>query len=86
MPHHSKRKKKQNPYSKGELNRLIDSILHPLIDHNPAIMITDTILHGLVEQNPSETTIKFIRYSLSKIVKEIMRNDSKCLKANKYRR
>ncbi|MDH5450939.1 MAG: hypothetical protein OEX77_08600 [Candidatus Bathyarchaeota archaeon] len=86
MPHHSRRKKKRNTYSKGELNRLIDSLLHPLIDRNPAFMITDVILHGLVEQNPSETTIKFIRYSLPKIIKEIMGNVPTYLKANTCKR
>jgi hypothetical protein len=55
-------------YSKGELNRLIDNALHPLFDNNPEFMIVDAILHGLVEQNPSETTLKFIRYSLPKII------------------
>ena len=75
MPHHLRRTKKQKPYSKGELNRLIDSLLHPLIDRNPAFIITDTILHGLVEQNPSETVVKFLRYNLPKIIKDIKWKD-----------
>ena len=64
------RKKKRSHYSKGEINQLIDSLLHPLFDHNPALMIVDSVLHGLVEQNPPETVLKFIRYSLPNIIKE----------------
>ncbi|TET19536.1 hypothetical protein E3J74_06575 [Candidatus Bathyarchaeota archaeon] len=71
MPHHSKRKKRQNHYTKGQLNRLIDNLLHPLFDNSPAIIIADTILHGLVEQNPPETAVKFIRYNLPKIIGKI---------------
>jgi len=50
---------------------LIDSLLHPLYDRNPAFILTDAILHGLVEQNPPETVVKFIRYSLPKIIGKI---------------
>jgi len=71
MSPYSGKKKRLSHYSKGELNRLIDSLLHPLFDRSPALMITDNILHGLVEQNPPETAIKFIRYSLPKIIQEI---------------
>ena len=71
MSPHSKRKKKRNYYTKGELNRLIDSLLHPLFDLSSAFIAADTILHGLVEQNPPETAVKFIRYSLPKIIEEI---------------
>ncbi|TET27187.1 MAG: hypothetical protein E3J73_02890 [Candidatus Bathyarchaeum sp.] len=72
MPHHSKRKKRRSHYSKGELNLLIDSLLHPLFDRSISFMIADTILHGLVEQNPPETVVKFIRYNLPKIIGEII--------------
>jgi hypothetical protein len=47
----------------------IDDVLHPLIDSSPELIMVDTVLHGLVEQNPSETTLKFIRYTLPKILK-----------------
>jgi hypothetical protein len=64
----SRKKKRRSRYSKGELNRLIDDIIHPLSDVNPELMILDALLHGFVEQNPPETAIKFIRYSLPKII------------------
>ena len=50
---------------------MIDNLLRPLFDNNPTFIIADTILHGLVEQNPPETTVKFIRYNLPKIIGKI---------------
>jgi len=58
-------------YSKGEANRLIDSLLHPLFDINPAFRIVDSILHGIVEQNLPETAFKFLRYNLPWIIGEL---------------
>jgi hypothetical protein len=69
-------KKNRRKYSKGDVNRLIDTLLHPLFDHSPELMIVDSVLHSLVEQNLTETTQKFIRYNLPKIVDEIIKNKS----------
>jgi len=66
-------RKRRNIYSKGEVNRLIDSLLHPLFDLNPAFNIVDTIFHGFVEENPPETALKFLRYNLPRIIVELTR-------------
>jgi hypothetical protein len=66
-------KKKKRHYSKGEINRLIDSLLHPLFGHSSAFVAVDVALHGLVEQNPPETIKKFVRYTLPKIIAEILK-------------
>ena len=65
------RRKTRRIYSKGEVNRLIDGLLHPLFDINPAFSLADTILHGLIEQNPPETALKFLRYNLPRIIREV---------------
>jgi hypothetical protein len=67
-------KKNKADYTKGELNHMIDSVLHPLFSRSSAFMVVDTVLHSLVEQNPPETLRKFIRYNLPKIIKEITNN------------
>ena len=67
---HSHKKSRPKLYTKGELNQIIDSVLHPFFDSNQALIAVDALLHGLVEQNVSESTIKFIRYNLPKIVKK----------------
>lgn len=73
MTKNPSRKKKKKQYSKGELNQLIDSVLHPLFDHSPALMVIDTVFHGLVEKNPKVTVKKFARYTLPKIIEEILK-------------
>ncbi len=49
-----KRPTKQ-PYSTGELNRLMDALFHPLAKNSPHFFILDGILHGFIEQNPLNT-------------------------------
>jgi hypothetical protein len=70
----SRKKKNKRQYSKGEINRLIDSTIHPLFKRSPAFIVVDTVLHGLVEQNPKETIGKFARYTLPKIIDEILKS------------
>jgi hypothetical protein len=67
-------KKDRRQYSKGELNRVIDSVFHPLFDRSSTFMVIDTVLHGLVEQNPTVTVRKFTRYNLPKIIEEILKS------------
>jgi len=63
-------------YTSGELNQLIDSILHPLARKSPYIMILDGVLHGIAEKNPSASTVKFIKYNLPKLLEHIARDVS----------
>ena len=59
--------------SKGQLNKLIDSLLHPLFKKHPGFVILDGVLHALVEQNPEESLRKFVKYNLDKLVKYTVR-------------
>lgn len=61
-------------YTIGELNKLVDSVMHPLAKSNPSIMILDGIVHAILEQNPSESTVKFIKYNLPKLLEQLTRN------------
>ena len=70
-------KKQAYSYSKGELNRAIDSLIHPLSKRNPTLIILDVILHSLVEQKPAETIAKFMRYTGPEIVNELTKNRGK---------
>jgi len=67
------KKKAGKPYTKGELNKLIDSLCHPLSKTDKRFILVDVLLHAMVEQNPSETVLKFIRYSFPKLMEEISR-------------
>ena len=64
-------KNRPSIYPKGDLNSLIDGLLHPLFDLNPAFRLVDAILHGFVERNPPETALKFLRYNLPRIIGEL---------------
>jgi len=66
--------RKRRLYSEGQLNRLIDSLLHPLFNRNPELMMVDTILHAIIEQNAPETVKKFLRYNLPRIITELTKN------------
>lgn len=66
----SKRKRKST-YTKGELNRLIDGVCHPLCTDDKRFLLLDGFLHALVERNPPETVRKFVRYNLPVIMKEL---------------
>jgi hypothetical protein len=65
------KKKSEIPYGKAELNKIIDSIIHPWMDKYPWLISIDTLLHGLVEQNPQESIEKFMKYNMPKVLEEI---------------
>jgi hypothetical protein len=67
-------KKRAYHYTKGELNRAIDSLIHPLSKRNPTLIVLDVILHSLVEQKPTETAAKFIGYSLPQLIDELTKS------------
>lgn len=57
-------------YTMGELNKLIDSICHPLCENDKRFILLDGFLHALVEQDPPVTVRKFVKYNLPEIVKQ----------------
>lgn len=59
------------PYTKGELNKFIDSVCHPLCKSQKGFILVDGLLHALVEQNPPESVKKFIKYNLPRITEQI---------------
>ena len=56
---------------KGDLNYLIDDLLHPLYRVNEGLVLVDGVLHGIVEQNPSLSVKKFIKYNLPTVMKKV---------------
>jgi hypothetical protein len=64
-------KKRPKRYTKGELNKLVDSLVHPLCKKNSGLIFVDGLLHALIEQNPPQSVSKFIRYNLPKILEQL---------------
>ena len=75
-------RKKHQLYSPGDLNRMIDSLLHPLARKDPRLWAVDTLLHAIVEQNPESTAKKFIRYNLPEITKEVSKRQARKTRKN----
>ena len=65
---------RKSPYSKAELNKLIDSVIHPLAKEDPSLLILDGFLHSLVEQNPPLSVRKFLRYNLPRLVASLKKH------------
>ena len=55
-------------YTKGDINKIIDSVMHPLARQHPFFEFIDGLLHALNERNPEESVAKFIRYNLPKLL------------------
>jgi len=55
--------------TKGELNKIIDSVVHPLFRKSKAFVIIDGVAHALIEQNPKESAIKFVKYNLIHLIR-----------------
>ena len=53
------KKKGRGLYTKGELNKLIDSLCHPLFETDEGFILVDGLLHAMVEQDPPVTVKKF---------------------------
>jgi hypothetical protein len=64
-------RKRARPYSKGELNKLVDSFVHPLCKENNGLFFVDGFLHALIEQDPPQSVSKFIKYNLPKILEQL---------------
>jgi hypothetical protein len=62
-------RKNSSLFSKGEMNRIIDALVHPLFDQNKAFVLADGVLHGLVEQDPPSSIRKFAKYSFPELIK-----------------
>ena len=78
-------RKKGTVYSDGELNKLVDSVMHPIARDDPWFWVADTLLHAMVEQDPNLTVRKFLRYSAPKIVRQVLSNRNKSRRArNNY--
>jgi len=57
-------RKNKSTYTLGDLNRLIDSAIHPLAKEHPGMLIVDGICHGLVEWDLPLSAEKFLKNNI----------------------
>lgn len=70
-------RKTRGTYTSGELNKIIDSVLHPLARKDKRFYALDLGFHALVEQDPVLSAKKFLRYDLPKILEGYGKKNSR---------
>jgi hypothetical protein len=65
------KRKRRTPYTMGEINKLIDGLIHPLAEKDKGFILIDGLLHALNELNPPQSFTRFVKYNLSEIIKRI---------------
>jgi hypothetical protein len=70
-------RRKNQPFTPGGLNKIIDAVLHPLAKQDVGYYALDTFFHAIVEQNPRLSAEKFIRYNLPKILDRYTREQTR---------
>lgn len=57
--------------AKGQANKIIDLILHPLMkgEDEVRIIVLDALAHAIVEQDPDESMRKFLKYSFPRLLR-----------------
>lgn len=67
----TKKKTRSKLYSKGNINQVIDDLLHPLFKKNANLVFLDGFFHSLNERNLPLSARKFIRYNLPELLKQL---------------
>jgi hypothetical protein len=82
------RKKKcmDKPYTNGEVNRLIDSLLHPLYERNQLLRLVDGLAHAAVEGDVRRSAEKFVKYNLPDVAKIILKKEMEVKKNAKKKK
>jgi hypothetical protein len=56
-------------YTTGELNKIVDSFIHPFFGNEDSYIILDGALHALLEKDFPMSAEKFIRYNLPQLLR-----------------
>jgi len=78
-----RRKSPPRLYTRGELNRILDSIVHPFFKKGNGLIFLDGFLHALLEQNAPVSARKFIKYNLPKMVEQMSKKHAPRAKQTK---
>ena len=67
----TEKKRRGKLFTRGEQNRVIDSIIHPFRKTDKGFVLVDGILHGLVERDPPQSALKFVKFNLPIIMNQL---------------
>ena len=62
-------------YSKGQLNMLIDDILHPLKKTHWVFILVDEALHMINEGDIEQSAYKFVQFSLPEPLRKFLKKN-----------
>jgi hypothetical protein len=65
--------KKFGPYSQEDLNKAIDSLLHPLFPVHPVIGAVDGLIHGCIEGDVEGSVRKFLCYNFNEFAEGFLK-------------
>jgi hypothetical protein len=63
--------------SKGDLNRIVDTLAHPYFEEYPALILVDGVVHALIERDVTVSIGKFVRYNAPIILKGLLKKKPK---------
>jgi hypothetical protein len=64
-------KKRKKP-SKGELNKIVDTLVHSYFEQYPILILADGAVHAFIEQDARTSIRKFVKYNASLILRELL--------------
>ncbi|MGA2791035.1 MAG: hypothetical protein ABSF00_09730 [Candidatus Bathyarchaeia archaeon] len=70
-------RKRNQFFSVGKRNKLIDWVFHPLAKEDPRFWWVDGIVHTLNEQDPISSVEKFVRYNVPKMVEQYLKKSGR---------
>lgn len=65
--------RKRKKLSKGQLNKIVDTLAHPYFEEYPVLILIDGAVHGLIERNVRTSIRKFVKYNAPLILKELLK-------------
>jgi len=72
-------KSRRSPYTKGQLNKIIDGMVHPLARGDDKLMalVLDSVLHAIIEQDVETSARKFTKYNAPLLISELTKESRK---------
>ena len=65
--------RKRSLYTRSEVNRIIDALIHPLARGRPWLLLVDGLLHALNEQDPVASLVKFLTYNAKPLARALLK-------------
>jgi len=73
----TKRRKTGVDLTKGQLNQIVDILLHRHFPRNPDLILLDGLAHAIVEGDLEQSLRKFAKYGVPALLKETERKKTR---------